>query len=90
MLKIRIDSIISSVNKSFKYGMNGQFIAYPIEDNELMSIRVYVRAFKVYSYSLLVVICRRCTLRKSKCNIVETYLVLNVTSSTPSHMPFLN
>ena len=34
--KIGIDSTTNTVNISFEYGMSGQFLAYPIEDDEAL------------------------------------------------------
>ena len=34
--RIDIDSTTSIINISFKYGMSGQFLAYPIEDEDAL------------------------------------------------------
>ncbi|XP_057533383.1 uncharacterized protein LOC130811201 [Amaranthus tricolor] len=85
--KIGIDST-STVNISFKYGMSGQFLAFPIEDEDaLEAMWEYSKSTPIPSLELYV---EEVPLRNRDVNIVETDQVLNVTStSSPAPMPFL-
>ena len=79
---------MSSVSISYKYEMNRQFLVIPIENEEaLKAMWEHLKSTLIPNLEFYV---EHVALGNLYVNVVETYQVLNVTSSTryPMLMPF--
>lgn len=57
-----------NVNKSFKYGMNRQFLVYPINEEEAFKA---IREHSKSTHSFFGVGCKKDTSRESKCEFCD-------------------